>query len=355
MKKNFKIFFVIVSLLVLVLPITYSYAMGVNTEEIKKEKQFFEISKLEVSKSEKVEMTLNLDTIKYNDLIFELKSNEVIKDVKIIESENLTAEKNDNEIVMEINKEKTNVKTISVYYEIPESKKVGDTIKFVATITKIENETQTEETEKEEDVIIENTDKEEKNEEQTTQKQVETQTIEFEVKIIEEKIENGKQEEQKPNLDDNKQEEQRPNIENNKPQTTDSQSFDKNNMQAITNKKETIQNININYSNMQYSGMSSSGVQQVTYNGSDNNYLSELSIEGYSLNKDFSKENSTYFVTVGNEVETLKLSAVVEDDTADLCIYGNENLKSGTNKILISITAENGNVRNYRIYVTKNV
>lgn len=343
MKKNFKIFFVIVSLLVLVLPITYSYAIGANTEEIKKEKQFFEISKLEVSKSEKVEMTLKLDTIKYNDFIFELKSNEVIKDVKITESENLTAEKNDNEIVMEINKEKTNVKTISLYYEIPESKKVGDIIKFVATITKIENEVQTEETEKEEDVIIENTDKEEKNEEQTIQKQVETQTIEFEVKIIEEKIEDGKQEEQ------------RPNIENNKPQTTDSQSFDKNNMQAITNKKETIQNININYSNMQYSGMSSSGVQQVTYNGSDNNYLSELSIEGYSLNKDFSKENSTYFVTVGNEVETLKLSAVVEDDTADLCIYGNENLKSSTNKILISITAENGNVRNYRIYVTKNV
>lgn len=343
MKKNFKIFFVIVSLLALVLPITYSYAIGTNTEEIKKEKQFFEISKLEVSKSEKVEMTLNLDTIKYNDFIFELKSNEVIKDVKITESENLTAEKNDNEIVMEINKEKTNVKTISLYYEIPESKKVGGTIKFVATITKIENEIQTEETEKEEDVIIENTDKEEKNEEQTTQKQVETQTIEFEVKIIEEKIEDGKQEEQ------------RPNIENNKPQTTDSQSFDKNNIQAVTNKKETIKNININYSNMQYSGMSSSVVQQVTYNGSDNNYLSELSIEGYSLNKDFSKENSTYFVTVGNEVETLKLSAAVEDDTADLCIYGNENLKSGTNKILISITAENGNVRNYRIYVTKNV
>lgn len=341
MKKNFKIFFVIVSVLALVLPITYSYAIGANTEEIKKEKQFFEISKLEVSKSEKVEMTLNLDTIKYNDFIFELKSNEVIKDVKITESENLTAEKNDNEIVMEINKEKANVKTIKLYYEIPESKKVGDTIKFVATITKIDNEMQTEE--KEEDVIIEHTDKEEKNKEQTTQKKVETQTIEFEVKIIEEKIEDGKQEEQ------------RPNIENNKPQTTDSQLFDKNNIQAVTNKKETIQNININYSNMQYRGMSSSGVQQVTYNGSDNNYLSELSIEGYSLNKDFSKENSTYFVTVENNVETLKISAVEEDDTADLCIYGNENLKSGTNKILISITAENGNVRNYRIYVTKNV
>ena len=199
MKKNFKIFFVIVSLLALVLSITYSYAIGANTEEIKKEKQFFKISKLEISKSEKVEMTLNLDTIKYNDFIFELKSNEVIKDVKITESENLTAEKNDNEIVMEINKEKTNVKTISLYYEIPESKKVGDTIKFVATITKIENEIQTEE--KEEDVIIENTDKEEKNEEQTTQKQVETQTIEFEIKIIEEKIEDGKQEEQSPNIE----------------------------------------------------------------------------------------------------------------------------------------------------------
>lgn len=335
MKKNFKIIFALVSLFALLLPITYSYATT-KIQEDKKEKPFFEISKLEITKSQKIEMSLNLDIIKYDEFIFELKSDEVIKEVKI--TENVTAKKNDNEIVMEVNKEKANVKTINLYYEIPENKKVGDIIKFVATITKVEkveNESKVENTNNIEDSIIETTDKE-----QITPKQEETQTIVLEVKIIEEK--------------DSKDEEQILNIEN-KQEISNNQVINKNDMPSVTNKKETMQNIPTNYSNMQYSGIISSQAPKVTYNGSNNNYLSELLVEGYSLNKDFSKEDSTYFVTVENEVESLKILAVVEENTANWCIYGNENLKSGTNKILISVTAENGNVRNYRIYVTKKV
>ena len=110
---------------------------------------------------------------------------------------------------------------------------------------------------------------------------------------------------------------------------------------------------NMSTSNLKNNMSSNTQTVNVTYNGSDNNYLSELSVDGYTLNKEFSKENSTYFLTVENEIESLDVLAVVEDDTATKCIYGNENLKEGTNKILISVTAENGNVRNYRIYVTK--
>lgn len=94
--------------------------------------------------------------------------------------------------------------------------------------------------------------------------------------------------------------------------------------------------------------------QTITYNGSDNNYLSELSINGYALNKEFSKDNLTYFVTVESDINSLDIIANKEDDSATVCIYGNENLDTEINKILISVTAENGNVRNYRIYVTKN-
>lgn len=94
-------------------------------------------------------------------------------------------------------------------------------------------------------------------------------------------------------------------------------------------------------------------VEKVQYNGSNNNYLSKLSIKGYKLDKEFCKDNNTYFVNVDSNVSSINISAKKEDTTAEVCIYGNENLKEGINKILINVTAENGNVRTYRIYVTK--
>lgn len=332
MKKSLKIILTIILLLALLLPITYSYAIA---KEEPSEKQFFEISNLEVTKSEKVEMIFNLDVIQYKEFIFELQSNEDIENVEISQNDNVSAEKNNNEIIMEINKENTNVNTINLYYSIPENKKVGDTIKFVATITNITKD-KSEETELD----------------QTKQ---ETQSIELEVKIIEEKPEESKDENKGDVKTDKKEEQQIPNIDenkiNDKQEITQSQNQIKNNV-ISTNQTGAIQNMSTSNSNSSKSN--NSQTVNVTYNGSDNNYLSELSVGGYTLNKDFSKENTTYFITVENEIENLDISAVVEDDTATRCIYGNENLTEGTNKILISVTAENGNVRNYRIYVTRN-
>lgn len=92
----------------------------------------------------------------------------------------------------------------------------------------------------------------------------------------------------------------------------------------------------------------------MTYKGSDNNYLSELSVNSYDLNTEFSKENQTYFVTVNSDTESLEIISSTENSNSKINIYGNENLQEGTNKILITVTAENGNVRNYRIYAIKN-
>ena len=90
-----------------------------------------------------------------------------------------------------------------------------------------------------------------------------------------------------------------------------------------------------------------------TYNGSDNCYLSELSVSSYELNKTFSKESTTYFITVGEDVDSIDITATAEDDEATICIYGSDSLTTGANKVLITVTAENGNTRTYRIYVTK--
>lgn len=345
MKKNLKKVFIVILLLSLLIPLTYSYALSLAEPDVI-QKQFFEISKKEVTKNEKVEMTINLDVIKYNEFTFTLTSDEVIENLEITQSEEITAQQNNNEIVMEINKEETNVQTINLYYSIPENKKVGDTIKFIATITsniengidetdkeiievpaeneeitknEIEVSPQSEET----NVVIDDTEKVENNNNVIDEQKQDTQTIEIEIKIVEEKSDNQ--------------------------QTTGNNQIPNQN----NGSSGAMPNISINNSNMP-SGSMGTQVQKVVYKGSDNNYLSKLSAKGYTFNREFSKENSTYFITVENDIKKVNITAIAQDDDAKVCVYGNDNLKEGTNKILITVTAENGNVRNYRIYVTKN-
>lgn len=270
MKKILNIVLISIILVTFILPSTHSCAI---------EEAFFEISELEVSKNDKIEMIINLNQIKYNKFLFELKASEDIENVEIggneitdntdkITDAGLEVEKSGNEISIEVNKETNNLDSLILYYQVPQNLNVNDKIKFVATIANLDsNETESD-----------------------------TQTVDIEVKIIE-------------------------------------------------NTKNTISS----------SGTTSKTTEQtVTYNGSDNNYLSDLSVNGYTLNKEFSKENSTYFITVEKDVSSLEIIANADDEASSVCIYGNEEIADGTSKILISVTAENGNVRNYRIYVTKN-
>lgn len=108
--------------------------------------------------------------------------------------------------------------------------------------------------------------------------------------------------------------------------------------------------------NMSMSSSSTTGksgtTETVTYNGSDNNYLSNLSIDGYSLQTAFTKTNTSYFVKLAAGTTSININATAESSLATVCIYGNTNLSSGTNKILISVTAEDGSVRTYRLYAT---
>lgn len=336
MRKNIRVIFSILVIIALIIPITYSYAIekiGGNINE----KSFFEISSLEATKNEKIEMTINLDEIKYNKFLFELKSSQSLEDVEVSEelvnnSKDLEVEKSSNEIAIEINKETTNLDTITLYYQIPEKLEVNDTIKFIALVTNMESE------ETEDDELIEN-DKEES--------EPESKSLQIEVKIVEEKEEQNT----------NKTEEQDIQNENNKNENEENKKIELN-QQNITAKSLTQSNNNDSSLQLVSKSVTTISSQKtettVTYNGSDNNYLNELYVSGYTLNKEFTKDNSTYFVTVENDVDSLDIVANQAEDSAVVCIYGNENLSEGTNKILISVTAENGNVRNYRIYVTKN-
>ncbi|MCL2341548.1 MAG: cadherin-like beta sandwich domain-containing protein [Firmicutes bacterium] len=102
-----------------------------------------------------------------------------------------------------------------------------------------------------------------------------------------------------------------------------------------------------------YSGMTGGNTQTVTYKGSRDNYLTNMTVTGYDLTPGFNKTNNTYFITVENGVTSININAVKEDRSAVVTISGNKNLQVGLNKVLIAVLAQNGDVRYYRIYVTR--
>ncbi len=339
MKKSFKITTSIIMVIVLLINVINSYAV---TDE-KSKKSFFEIQKTEVTKKETIQMNLNLEEITYTKFTFKLESNANIKNVKFDEklendSKEVNIEKSNNEIIIEINKENTNLDVITLNYNLPEDLEVNDTISFKASIINNENSS---------------------NEEGKEEKQ----EIEKKVKIIEDEKNDSMKNDEK-DKEDNKNESEENNEKSDEILEKDNKNISNNDFNEINKKIEdqntvkensvkNVQNSNIN-TNTKNISTNQSEEETSIYNGSNNNYLSNIIVNDYSLNKEFTKDNSTYFVTVGNDVNSLNITTEKEEVSSTVSIYGNENLSVGKNKILICVTAENGNVRIYRIYVTKN-
>ena len=84
---------------------------------------------------------------------------------------------------------------------------------------------------------------------------------------------------------------------------------------------------------------------------SSNNNLSNIVIEGYEI--DFDKDVLEYKITVGSDVTSLDISAVVEDYSAWAKIEGNENFKEGENVVTITVYAQDGSTKTYTLLVNK--
>ena len=89
----------------------------------------------------------------------------------------------------------------------------------------------------------------------------------------------------------------------------------------------------------------------VTYYYSSINYLKSLEIDGYEIT--FNKETNEYKITVKNDVTSLDIKAIPEDSRARVEITGNEKFKKGNNTVTITVTAEDGSTREYKITANK--
>lgn len=77
--------------------------------------------------------------------------------------------------------------------------------------------------------------------------------------------------------------------------------------------------------------------------------LSSLRIAQAGLQPEFSSHQLTYTATVPHEVERVALTAQTNSPSATKVIRGTSDLKVGENIIVVTVTAEDGSVREYRI------
>lgn len=291
----------------------------------------------QITLDDKIELVIDVSKIEYEKSVIEIVSTSTMENVAVENEEELDVEKDNDKIVIELDKNTTSFEEITVSYKVPETVNVGDNIVLNTNVINLEDT--------EEELTYSNTitviDKNENQDNDKSEDKLQKDEKNNKDENIDEKI----NKDEKLNIDEKSLEKDKQN--NNVENSDIAVSFSKANISAaISTKTASIVSSSSN--------KTSSKESTATYNGSDNNYLSALSIEGYELNKDFSKEIETYFLTVDSSVSSVNVVAEAEDSTSKLKIYGNDDLQNNS-KILITVTAQNGNTRNYRIYLNKSI
>lgn len=89
-------------------------------------------------------------------------------------------------------------------------------------------------------------------------------------------------------------------------------------------------------------------------NRSSNNNLSSLKVNDGDLSPKFSKNTTSYSISVPYSVSNLTVNAKAEDSKATVQVSGNKKLVAeSTNKVTVTVTAENGSKKTYTINVTR--
>jgi hypothetical protein len=101
------------------------------------------------------------------------------------------------------------------------------------------------------------------------------------------------------------------------------------------------------------SGVSKTYILNITRtdNRSSNNNLKSLEVENTKIT--FNKTRTEYTDAVSNKVEKIVIKAVAEDDKATVTGTGTYDLVVGLNSFVITVTAENGSKKEYKININR--
>lgn len=84
---------------------------------------------------------------------------------------------------------------------------------------------------------------------------------------------------------------------------------------------------------------------------SKNNNLKSLSVKGYSISPTFKSSVTEYKVDVDSNIEQITINATKEDSSASISGTGTHDVSEGENKFNITVTAENGSTKTYKLIV----
>ena len=102
-----------------------------------------------------------------------------------------------------------------------------------------------------------------------------------------------------------------------------------------------------------YNNMPSTACAKPVTDGSPNNKLSGLGVDGFALTPTFSRDVTSYDLIVNPSVTEVTVNAVPLSSTASISGTGTIQLQSGNNEITISVKAQNGTVRENQIHVVR--
>lgn len=102
-----------------------------------------------------------------------------------------------------------------------------------------------------------------------------------------------------------------------------------------------------------FNNMPETACAKPTVNGSPNNKLSGITIDGYSLTPTFSKDTEKYDLVVDSSVSSVNIRATSIDSKATVSGAGTISLGSGTTIVKIVVKAENGDTRTYQVSIAK--
>lgn len=85
----------------------------------------------------------------------------------------------------------------------------------------------------------------------------------------------------------------------------------------------------------------------------EENRLSNLVVDNYTLNPSFNSDTYNYSLTVPNDVNSVNITATPIDSEDTVTISGNENLIEGKNNVKIKVTGNEGGEKVYTIEINK--
>ena len=102
-----------------------------------------------------------------------------------------------------------------------------------------------------------------------------------------------------------------------------------------------------------YENMPENPCPQPTGDGNPNNKLKSITVDGFTMTPTFNMDTASYDLIVDTSVASVNISAQTIDGNAKVTGTGTVSLNNGLNSFVLTVTAQNGSVREYKLNINR--